>query len=334
MSYFNQNNFITSFSDHVTNIGYHKSNRFIVYLKGPSVNFIKNNKKTNVINSLTDSLLSRLDLKEQPKSISKFLSPEETKRLAVACNSTTLPGKSLSTVEFGPVGSGTINRYPYQETYVNELSIEFTCGLDQFERNYFQAWMNTIIDPVTHDVSLADDYSKDYKLLIIMVPPDIYDFSQITKMLSENPMNKHATDNEFYRSLFFIRAHNVYPFEIQETQLSYENNNQIQKVTVKFNYNYLDDPVTIKMSNKTLQPSDIDFGEESPIDKFKRILRDGIKYATDPKALRQRIIEEGLGAAGEMIGIENVESMAEAGQIVDVYKPSIKKIAGNIGSTL
>jgi len=319
MSFLNQNNFIDSFSEHVNNVGFHKSNRFIVYIKGPSVNFIKN-KQTNIINSLTDTLLTRLNLKEQPESVGKFLSHEDTKRLAVSVNGVTLPGKSISTIEFGPVGSGTINRYPYQETFVNELSVEFNCGLDHFERSYFQAWMNTVIDPVTHDVSLADTYSRDYKLLIIMVPPDITDFSKISKMLAENPMNKHATDQEFYRSLFFVRAHNIYPFEIQETQLSYDNINQNQKVVVKFNYNYLDDPVTIKMTNKTIEPSDIDFGQESPIDTFKRILREGVKYATDPKALRQKIIEEGLGAAGEVLGIENVEKMAEGGQVVDVYR--------------
>lgn len=320
MGIFTQNNFINSFSERVANSGYQRSNRFIVYIKGPSVNFIKNKPKKNVINSLSDSILKTIGLEESPKSINKFLAHDDVKRLAVSVNGVSLPGKSLSTTEFGPVGSGTINRYPYQETYTNEIAIDFNCGLDFYERNYFQAWMNTIIDPVTHDIEIADNYAKDYKIFIIMLPVDITNFEKLTKLISENPLNSAYSENgNFERSLFFIRLNNVYPFEIQESQLTYDTPNQIQKVSVKFNYNFTDDPVTIAMTNRTISPSDVDFGEESPFSKFKRIVREGVKYATDPKALRQAIIEEGLDIANDYIGIQNVESIAQGGEIVDVF---------------
>ena len=57
---------------------------------------------------------------------------------------------------------------------------------------------------------------------------------------------------------------------------------------------------------------------DSPWTKFRKFSRDIVRYS-NPKELKQLIVDNGIRVLGNEFGLENVESVAQAGQIIDVF---------------
>ena len=45
-----------------------------------------------------------------------------------------------------------------KERQVEEVTLEFYTSVNFDERLYFEAWQNSIVDPITHNVGYYDDY--------------------------------------------------------------------------------------------------------------------------------------------------------------------------------
>jgi hypothetical protein len=75
----------------------------------------------------------------------------------------------------------------------------------------------------------------------------------------------------------------------------------------------------------------------SPFQKLVAFARAAARYS-NPKELKQLIVDKGLDYLGEEFGITNVESIARGGQVIDVIFKSkdntISKARGGIGSIL
>jgi len=331
-----QNNFLSTFIEHAANTGYQRTNRYIVFIQGPPAQAVIDRSvyedpslpvSRKPEDMARNNVLAKKFLLTNNPAYMRPMDLDASRRLAINCTSATLAGKSLSTVEFGSIGSGPPSRFPYAETFTNEVTLDFNCSLDFFERKYFISWLNSIVDTQTHDVALYEDYAKPFKILMVMLPPDVMDFQSIEKF--KNEINTDTTGfveggNGVKRSIYYVRLQEVYPVEIYESKVDYEDTN-IMKVSVKFNYRYWDDPVSVYMSNIRFSHengnNDI---IESPFDRFKKILRDIVRWS-DPQALKQDLIEKGLQELGDIVGVENVEHMAQAGQIIDVYSQSPDK---------
>ena len=57
---------------------------------------------------------------------------------------------------------------------------------------------------------------------------------------------------------------------------------------------------------------------DSPWTKFRRFTRDIIRYS-NPKELKQLVVDNGVRILGSQFGLQNVEQAAQAGQILDVF---------------
>lgn len=57
---------------------------------------------------------------------------------------------------------------------------------------------------------------------------------------------------------------------------------------------------------------------------FKLVVKDIIRYA-NPKELKQLAVDKSLGYLNSAFGIETVEKVAQAGQVVDVYRQTPNK---------
>ena len=320
-----EGNFINSMLQQAANIGYQRSNKYIVIVHGPKV-AAETNGPAAYYERNTNSIInvfkrSNFDI-------------DTKKRLALNCSSITLPGKGLLTNEFTPVGSGPIVKFPYAENYSGILNAEFLWGADFFERKYFMGWQQSIIDSTTHDVELYENYAKKWKILIAMLPSDLGNFNNLSSAFAGNDQNirvltegKTPEDTGQLRDLYYVRVQEVYPLEITETPLSYDQNNQLLKINVKFAYKYWEDPVVVYNDQLTrLKELGLDNDRvgaetlpESPFQKFTRILRDVARYS-NINELKQLVIDQGLGVLNETFGTENVEAVAQAGQVIDVYR--------------
>ena len=324
--------------DHVANVGFQRSNRFIVLIKGPDISAT-----SGAIDGKTGKIYGNEIYYQNSSGKSKPINPDLQKRLAITCTDATFSGKSLATRQFGTVGSGPLVSFPYAENYTNEITLNFNCSTDFLERHYFTKWMHQIINPSTHDVSYYDDYAKNWKILVVALPPDVSDFEAVSSADYNNqpavygdgptPYGNGPQQMEMYntlRSLYFVRLHEVYPFEISEIPVSTSSQNQILRIGVKLKFKYTDDPMTVYLQNiETLQKVGEEIKEDSPFTTFKKILRDVARYS-DPKELKQLIVDKGLGELNDIFGIENVEAVAQGGQILDVYRRTPNK---NYGTT-
>lgn len=80
--------------------------------------------------------------------------------------------------------------------------------------------------------------------------------------------------------------------------------------------------------------------QQTPLSPFQKLIefaRDAVRYS-NPKELKQLIVDRGLDYLGSEYGIENVESVARAGQVIDVVLKSkdntINKARDGIGGIL
>jgi hypothetical protein len=71
----------------------------------------------------------------------------------------------------------------------------------------------------------------------------------------------------------------------------------------------------------------------SPFDKFKKIARDVARYS-NPQELKGLLINQGLGRINEVLGEGVVETIAQGGQIVDVYRRTQNKDIQNTSNKL
>lgn len=315
-------NFVTKFLQHAANYGFQRPNRYIVLVHGPGIQFFSS--------PITGGNTGKLDL-----SSGVGLYPEQKKRLAINCVSTTLSGKKLDTDRVNHIGSGPAIYFPTNEDYDNNLTLEFRCSTDMFESKYFTAWNNRVIDPVTHEGQMYEDYAKKWKILVVMLPPDIGSFDNIAPAFANNSETSYIVAAEgidredskaLVHNLYFRRYCECYPVEIATQQISTGTTDDIMSVTVRFHYRYWDDPVSIYMENIQRQYDRQDFKEQplSPFEQFKKILRDIARYS-NPNELRQLLIDKGFDVLNQTFGTINVERVAKAGQIIDVYNKTPDK---------
>jgi len=57
-----------------------------------------------------------------------------------------------------------VDDMPYEVSYSGDVEATFKVAGDYFERNFFDAWQNTIIDPKTNNLGYKDSYSCEIEI--------------------------------------------------------------------------------------------------------------------------------------------------------------------------
>jgi hypothetical protein len=85
-----------------------------------------------------------------------------SRALALQCEATELPGRTLMTQEakiYGPV-----YKIPYQTQY-NEISLTFLCTNEFYERRLFETWMSCIMAPDTNNMRFQNTYATTLQVI-------------------------------------------------------------------------------------------------------------------------------------------------------------------------
>jgi hypothetical protein len=358
---------IGQFIEHAANVGFQRTNRFVVLIHGPGVS---NEMSLNPV--MGGNLIN--DFKNK-----KSIETKHKIRLALTCQEATVAGKALMTEEYNNTGNGPNTLHAYAENYSNDLTLNFLCSSDFFERMYFESWMNKIVNSGTHEVSLYEDYAKPWSILIACLPSD-FDSSHRSGVTFEDVTSQTITNPR--SDIYFIQYEHVYPYRIADQPLSQAGASEVMKFSVQFRFNRWFDPLVKYMERKQyvrtslaglptakdallenfrrqpiiekgigavpegfipterldgpyynpiedsldLNGGQFGLSEEklSPFEKFKKIARDVARYS-NPQELKGLIINQGLGQLNDVFGEGNVESIAQAGQIVDVYAKTENK---------
>lgn len=96
---------------------------------------------------------------------------EAMKRLSLSCESAVLPGRNISSTPKKIMGP--VREMPYESIYSADLDLTFRIGEDMYEREYFEFWMDSIVDHKTNNLSYYDDYVRDIHIYQLNKSNDI-----------------------------------------------------------------------------------------------------------------------------------------------------------------
>lgn len=94
-----------------------------------------------------------------PAPIVLFPYVGDTRRLVFRCESTEIPGKSLSTTD-RKIGSSPIEKMPYLTNY-NDITMDFIVDDNMSQRLFFEAWFQAINPTTNYNFRYKSDYAVD-----------------------------------------------------------------------------------------------------------------------------------------------------------------------------
>lgn len=125
--------------------------------------------------------------------------------LKMRCESTELPGRSISTTTMKIYG--VEEKFPYQTSF-NDISLTFIVGDDMAEKKFFDAWLNWINPTINYNLKYKADYA---------IPLTI---------------NQYDVKNELSYSVTMLDA---FPIAINQLDLDWSSDGH-HKLTVTFAY--------------------------------------------------------------------------------------------------
>ena len=195
--------------------GLAKPSRFEVILPIPAA--VNNNIGNSVIEQLlnlpnsiyTDitSVFTNNDssIGEQSKTSNASIS----RYLALQCESTELPGKTLQTADAKIYGPSF--KVPYQTNYT-ETSFTFLCTNDFYERKLFEKWMECIMPSDTNNLRFPKGNNSRYMTNIKIVQYD-----------------------DFIKRIFAVELMDAFPIGLSNQQLAWSEDG-FHRLTVQFSY--------------------------------------------------------------------------------------------------
>lgn len=196
-----------------TKEGFAKPNRFEVVLPiPPYINqYIENSfleKLLNLPNTIVadiSEIINGANKDPQSRSDNTSLS----RYLALQCESTEFPGKSLITADVKVYGP--IYKVPYQLQY-NETSLNFICTNEFYERKLFERWIECIMPSDTNNMRYPKGKNTRYLTNIKIIQYD-----------------------EFIRKIFAVELIDAFPIGIASQPLSWSEDG-FHRLNVQFSY--------------------------------------------------------------------------------------------------
>jgi hypothetical protein len=156
----------------------------------------------------------------------------------IFCSNVSIPGKTITDdvneTYYGP------KRAIAKNVQYDEVTLEFYTSINYEERLFFEAWQNSIVDPISHNVGYYDDYATP---CMITITPLTKTF--IAALSNFKPSGDPGRDRQELRkslgdtsgfSSYQVQMYEVWPKTIAATPLSYDAVNQIVKTSVTFTY--------------------------------------------------------------------------------------------------
>jgi hypothetical protein len=191
-----------------------KPSRFEIILPIPIYisNFIGNNifeTILNLPNSIYDDVSNVINNALGEITGAKPGNPSISRYLALQCESTELPGKSLMTHDvkiYGPTF-----KVPYQTNY-DPINFTFICSNEFEERKLFDKWLECIMPTSTNNMRYAKEPSSTYMSDIKIIQYD-----------------------DFIRQIYAIKLIDAFPIRISSQGLNWGDNN-FHRLSVQFAY--------------------------------------------------------------------------------------------------
>ena len=159
-------------------------------------------------------------------------------RMDLFCSNVSLPDKTITDdtneTYYGP------KRAFAKNVQFNEITLEFYTSINYDERIFFEAWQNSIVDPVSHNVGYYDDYATPCMITITPLTKTfiaaLQNFEPTGDTLADRDKIRQSLGDNSGFSSYQVQMYEVWPKTIAATPLSYDSQNQIVKTSVTFTY--------------------------------------------------------------------------------------------------
>ena len=213
--------------------GFARPTQFLVTVDGPKGNVLGNIGIYNDYQSLDQA--ARL---QKSAKLSDAIKTNLQLRMDLFCSNVSIPGKTITDdvneTYYGP------KRAIAKNVQYDEVTLEFYTSINYEERLFFEAWQNSIVDPISHNVGYYDDYATP---CMITITPLTKTF--MAALSNFTPSGDPGRDRQEIRkslgdqsgfSSYQVQMYEVWPKTIAATPLSYDAVNQIVKTSVTFTY--------------------------------------------------------------------------------------------------
>lgn len=169
-----------------------------------------------------------------------IFSPERLRSMSVMCNSITLPGRELTTID-AVIKPGWQDRIVSNLKAPEPIEAKFYCSPDLNERRFIENWMNMALNPLNYTANYYDEYAKFNTVTIFCLPRRLAG-SEMTEEIALNPENG---------PVFFIKLFECYPTKINDTTLEFGNSENLHELAVTFSYKYFKTTTDINFPSVT-----------------------------------------------------------------------------------
>lgn len=213
--------------------GFARPTQFLVTVDGPKGSALGN---VGIYND-TQSLDQVARLHKSAK-LSDAIKTNLQLRMDLFCSNVSIPDKTITDdvneQYYGP------KRAMAKNVQYGDVTLEFYTSVNYEERLFFEAWQNSIIDPISHNVGYYDDYATP---CMITITPLTKTFT--AALANFEPSGDPGRDRQELRkslgdqsgfSSYQVQMYEVWPKIIAATPLSYDATNQFVKTSVTFTY--------------------------------------------------------------------------------------------------
>lgn len=134
------------------------------------------------------------------------ITQDDAFQVSLMAETTTLPGKSISTTDVTHYGVSW--KHPYATVY-DDVNIDFRVTGDFKEKRFFDAWQNMIIDPTTKDHNFYSEYTSTVEIYQV------------------DTLGNHV---------YAVRLKEAYPVLISEMTLDHNDTDSYHKLSTTFTY--------------------------------------------------------------------------------------------------
>lgn len=293
---------VESFFQNVNRYGSTFSNRFLVLIDGPgfvevpgllqsitekvlepftnianSVRAIGGDGGLNVNDVVGASLVSN-DL--NPARQSLFDSYE---RLSILCNSASFPKTDIISKKLEIIPSMQENVAQYRDFSGNStFTLKFYNSSSMFERNYFESWMNTVVNIKNGIANYYDEYAKPFSISVLKMPRNAPGPSIINNLYGERKVNviNGSGGSTMSGYIYGIKYMECYPTSINLVDFSNSKDPQATETEVTFAYKYYLSPSNIGFMNSRIN-------QQSNYNDYLKVLKNLInnkgKVSYDPQ---------------------------------------------------
>lgn len=157
---------------------------------------------------------SKFRVRILPKRNSRLITPDISRGLELQCDSTELPGFSIDALESKIFGPGW---FVATTATFNELTLNFVCAQDMWEKKFFDDWMHKII-PIgqyMNETSPFVEYFDNYTCYVFIEQMTTFDED---------------------KAIYSVVLHDAFPTGITPLNVNWGDSDGVHRLAVNFRY--------------------------------------------------------------------------------------------------